>query len=130
MNESDIENFMKQDFVMTGSDGSEGHPRKYGTFSRKIRVYVNEKKIITLPYAVHSSSGLTAETFHLKDRGFPRAGYFADVIVFDPASVAERATYEQPAILAAGMKYVFVNGKLAVDNGKYTGALAGKAIRK
>ena len=91
---------------------------------------MNEKKIITLPYAVHSSSGLTAETFHLKDRGFPRAGYFADVIVFDPASVAERATYEQPAILAAGMKYVFVNGKLAVDNGKYTGALAGKAIRK
>ncbi len=130
MNEGDIENFMKQDFVMTGSDGSEGHPRKYGTFPRKIRVYVNEKKVISLPYAIHSSSGLTAETFHLKDRGLLRPGYFADVIVFDSGSIADRSTYEQPTVPATGMRYVFVNGKMAVEDGRYTGALAGKALRK
>ena len=128
MSEADIENFMKQGWVMTGSDGSEGHPRKYGTFPRKLRVYVNEKKIISLPYAVHSSSGLTAQALHLKDRGLLREGYFADVIAFDAATVADRATYEHPEILATGMKYVIVNGKIAVENGKYTGQLAGKVL--
>jgi N-acyl-D-aspartate/D-glutamate deacylase len=130
MNEADIENFMKQDFVMTGSDGSPGHPRKYGTFPRKIRVYALEKKIITLPFAIHSSSGLTAETAGIKNRGLLRTGYFADVIVFDPKTISDMATYEHPDVLARGMRYVIVNGKLAVDGGKYTGALAGKALRK
>lgn len=129
MSESDIENFMKQDWVMTGSDGSEGHPRKYGTFPRKLRVYVNEKKIISLPYAIHSSSGLTAQALHLRDRGLLREGYYADVIAFDPATVADRSTYEHPDVLAAGMKYVIVNGKIAIENGKYTEALGGHALR-
>jgi N-acyl-D-amino-acid deacylase len=129
MSEPDIENFMKQDWVMTGSDGSEGHPRKYGTFPRKLRIYVNEKKIISLPYAIHSSTALTAKTLRLADRGLLKEGYFADVIAFDAATVADRATYEQPKILATGMKYVIVNGKIAVEDGKYTGALAGKALR-
>lgn len=128
MSEADIENFMKQDWVMTGSDGSEGHPRKYGTFPRKLRVYVNEKKIVSLPYAIHSSSALTAQALHLPDRGLLREGYFADVIAFDPATVADRSTYESPDTLATGMKYVIVNGKIAVDDGKYTGALAGRAV--
>lgn len=128
MNEADIENFMRQDWVMTGSDGSEGHPRKYGTFPRKLRVYVNEKKIISLVSAVHSSSGLTAQALHLADRGVLRAGYYADVTAFDPSTIADRATYEHPDDLATGVKYVIVNGKLAVDGGKYTGALAGRAL--
>lgn len=129
MQEADIENFMKQDFVMTGSDGSDGHPRKYGTFPRKLRVYVNEKKIVTLPFAIHASSALAAKTFHLTDRGLLRTGYYADVIAFDPAKVADRATYEQPDLLAAGVKYVIVSGKIAVDDGKYNGAHAGRALR-
>jgi N-acyl-D-amino-acid deacylase len=129
MSESDIENFMKQDWVMTGSDGSEGHPRKYGTFPRKLRMYVNEKKIISLPYAIHSSTALTAEALHLPERGLLRETYFADVVVFDPAAVADRATYEHPDVLAAGMKYVIVNGKIAVEDGKYTGIFAGRALR-
>ncbi len=130
MNEKDIEYFMKQPFVMTGSDGSSGHPRKYGTFPRKLRQYVFDKKLITLPFTIRRSSALTAETFRIPERGHLRVGYFADVIVFDPKTVADRATYEQPETLATGMKYVVVNGKLAVDEGKYTGNLAGRALRK
>jgi N-acyl-D-amino-acid deacylase len=130
MSEPDIENFMKQDFVMTGSDGSEGHPRKYGTFPRKLRVYVYEKKIITLPFAIHASSGLTAQMLHLSNRGLLREGHFADVIAFDPATVADRSTYERPDVLATGMRYVIVNGKIAIEDGKYTGVLAGRALRR
>jgi len=130
MSDQDIANFMKQDWVMTGSDGSEGHPRKYGTFPRKIRVYVNEQKIITLPFAIHSSTALTAQTFHFAERGLLKQGYFADVIAFDPATVADRATYEHPDVLATGIKYVIVNGKLAVEDGKYSGALAGRTLHR
>ena len=130
MNEADIENFMRQDWVMTGSDGSEGHPRKYGTFPRKLHVYVNEKKIISLAAAIHSSSGLTAQAMHLAGRGLLREGYFADVIVFDAAAIADRATYEHPDVLATGVKYVIVNGKIAIDGGKYTGVLAGHALTR
>jgi N-acyl-D-amino-acid deacylase len=129
MQDSDIEKFMRQDFVMTGSDGSEGHPRKYGTFPRKLRLYVREKKIVTLPFAIHASSALTAQTLHLAGRGLLRAGYYADVIAFDPATVADQSTYEHPDVLATGVKYVIVNGKIPVDEGKYTGVLAGHALR-
>lgn len=130
MSERDVERFMRQKFVMTGSDGSTGHPRKYGTFPRKIREYVYRKKIITLPFAIHSSSALTAETFRIPERGQIRVNYFADIIVFDPQTISDRATYEQPQLLASGMKYVIVNGKLAVEDGKYTGILAGHPIRR
>lgn len=130
MNEGDIENFMRQDFVMTGSDGSSGHPRKYGTFPRKLREYVFEKKLITLPFAIRASSALTAETFRIPERGRLRVGYFADVVVFDPKTVRDRATYEQPEAPATGMKFVIVNGRIAVDEGKYTGILAGRPLRK
>jgi len=130
MNEADIEYFMKQDFVMTGSDGSTGHPRKYGTFPRKLREYVFGKKLITLPFAVRAASALTAETFRIPERGRLRVGYFADVVVFDPKTVADRATYEQPEVLATGMKFVVVNGRIAVEAGAYTGILAGRSLRK
>ncbi|HXG94227.1 MAG TPA: D-aminoacylase [Blastocatellia bacterium] len=130
MNEKDIENFMKQPWVMTGSDGSEGHPRKYGTYPRKLREYVFNKKIITLPFAIRASSAMVAETFHIPERGQIKVGNYADVIVFDEKTVADRATYEQPELMATGMKFVIVNGKLVVEDGKYTGALAGRAIRK
>jgi N-acyl-D-aspartate/D-glutamate deacylase len=126
----DIENFMRQDWVMTGSDGSAGHPRKYGTYPRKLREYVMKKKVITLPFAVRASSSLVAETFKIGERGRLKVGYFADVIAFDEKTVSDRATYEQPELLASGMRYVIVNGKVAVDEGKYTGALAGRPIRR
>jgi len=130
MTENDIAAFMKEDWVMTCSDGSSGHPRKYGTFPRKLRRYVYERKVITLEVMVRQSAGFTADTFHLKDRGYLRKGYFADVIVFDPKTVADLATYEEPERLSIGMKFVFVNGRAAVDEGKYTGTLAGTALHR
>ena len=128
MKESDVETFMVQPFVMTGSDGSSGHPRKYGTFPRKLRQYVYEKHLLTLPQAIRSSSGLTAETLRIADRGVLAAGKFADVIVFDPRTVSDRATYEQPTLPATGMRFVLVNGTVAVSEGLYTGALAGRPL--
>ena len=79
---------------------------------------------------VRNSSALTAETFRIPERGLIREGYFADVIVFDEKTVADRATYEQPELLAVGMKFVIVNGQIAVENGVFTGTLAGQALRK
>lgn len=130
MSEKDIEQFMKNKLVVTCSDGSTGHPRKYGTFPKKLRTYVFDRKLISLPFFVRNSSALTAEWFHIPERGLIREGYFADVIVFDPKTVSDRATYEQPELPAAGMLYVIVNGRVTVDNGAYTGVLAGRALRK
>jgi N-acyl-D-aspartate/D-glutamate deacylase len=130
MNDQDIDAFMRRDWVMTGSDGSGGHPRKYGTFPRKIREYVLNKKIISMPFAIRSATSLTAEALRISDRGRLTQGYFADVIVFDEKTIADKSTYEQPEILAAGMKYVLVNGRLAVDDGKSTGVLAGRPLKR
>jgi N-acyl-D-aspartate/D-glutamate deacylase len=129
MNEADIERFMREDFVMTGSDGSGGHPRKYGTYPKKLKQYVFTKRTISLPFFVRASAGLPAETFRLKDRGYLREGYFADIAVFDSATVADQSTYEEPTRLATGMRWVIVNGRLAVDNGRPTGVRAGRALR-
>ena len=130
MNEKEIENFMKQPWVMTGSDGSGGHPRKYGTYPRKIRDYVLTRGVISLPRMIESSSGQVATALRIPKRGRIATGWYADLIVFDEKMIAEKATYEQPEVLATGMKYVLVNGKLAIDNGQYTGALAGRPLRK
>jgi N-acyl-D-aspartate/D-glutamate deacylase len=128
MKESDIEAFMKQPWVMTCSDGSEGHPRKYGTFPRKFHEYVFTRHVITLEQAVRSSTSLPAQTLGLKDRGLLKAGYFADVVVFDPKTYNEQATYASPRVLAVGVQYLAVNGKLAIDKGALTSTLAGRAL--
>ncbi|HEV8385355.1 MAG TPA: D-aminoacylase [Candidatus Acidoferrales bacterium] len=130
MNEDDIVRLMKQDFVMTGSDGSAGHPRMYGTYPKKLREYVYTKKVISLPFFVQHSAAMPAEALHIAERGTLREGYFADVVVFDPATVTDKSTYQKPEELAVGMKFVIVNGKLAVENGEYNGALAGRALRR
>ena len=128
--EADIETFMKDPNVMTSSDGSDGHPRLYGTYPRKIRRYVLDKPVITMQRMVRASAGQVAETYGLTDRGVLRAGAFADVIVFDPKTIRDEATYTEPTKLASGVRYVFVNGKAAVSDGKLTGTLAGKALRR
>jgi N-acyl-D-amino-acid deacylase len=130
MNERDIENFMKSDLVVTGSDGSDGHPRKYGTFPKLFHEYVAQKHLLTLPRAVQRSSAQTAKILGLKDRGVLQIGAFADVIAFDSTTFADRSTYEQPTLLAVGMKYVLVNGVVTIDNGTYTGATAGRTLRR
>jgi N-acyl-D-aspartate/D-glutamate deacylase len=129
MSEQDIEKFMVQDFVMTGSDGSGGHPRKYGTYPLKFHKYVVEKKLITLPFFVVQSAALPARTFGLHQRGLITEGHFADIVVFSEADFQDRSTFEQPTVLATGMRHVVVNGQVAVENGRYTGALAGRVLR-
>jgi N-acyl-D-amino-acid deacylase len=128
MQESDMRNFMRQDWVMTCSDGSSGHPRKYGTFPFKLRKYVFDEHVITLPFAIRSSTSLPAETLGLKDRGLLKTGYFADVVVFDPKTIRARSTYEQPTLLATGVVYLLVNGQLAIDAGELTNAHAGRPL--
>ena len=128
MQQADIRQFMRQDWVMTCSDGSPGHPRKYGTFPEKLRRYVFDEHVISLPFAIRSSTSLPAETLGLKDRGMLKQGYFADVVVFDPKTIRARSTYEQPRLLATGVVYVLVNGKLAIDGAKLTSAKAGRSL--
>ena len=129
MNETDIENFMVQDFVMTGSDGSGGHPRKFGTYPLKFTTYVIEKKIITLPFFVSQSAALPARTFGLTQRGIIADGFFADIIVFSEREFRPASTYEQPTLLATGMRHVVVNGQVAIENGTFSGTMAGKVLR-
>jgi N-acyl-D-aspartate/D-glutamate deacylase len=130
MNDDDVVRFMKQDFVMTGSDGSSGHPRMYGTYPRKYREYVLGKKVMPAERFIHVSSAMPAQIFGIAERGMIREGYFADVVVFNPATYAERATYEKPEELAAGMQYVVVNGQLAVENGVMKGVAAGRGLKR
>lgn len=129
MKERDIEAFMRQPWVMTCSDGSEGHPRKYGTYPHKLHEYVFEKHVLSLEAAVRSNTSLPAKTLHLKDRGLLKGGYFADVLVFDPRTFIDRATYESPQVLANGVRFLAVNGHLAIDNGSLTTTLAGRALK-
>jgi len=128
MKDTDIEAFMRQPWVMTCSDGSAGHPRKYGTFPRKLRVYVYDKPVISLPFAIRSSTSLPAEVLGLKARGLLKPGYFADVLVFDPKTIRDLATYESPRVLSTGVRYLTVNGQLAVDEGQLTPVLAGRPL--
>jgi N-acyl-D-aspartate/D-glutamate deacylase len=130
MNESDIENFMKQDFVVTGSDGSGGHPRKYGTFPKFFHEYVEAKHVLTLERAVQRSSAETADILGLKDRGRIAPGAFADVVVFDEPTFADRSTYEQPTLLAVGVRYLLVNGTPTIDEGRFVNVFAGRVLTR
>ena len=121
---------------MTCSDGDltppgqgKPHPRGYGAFARKLAVYVRERHVIDLPAAVRSMTSLPAAVFGLRDRGVIRSGAIADVVVFDPARVQDRATYQDPQQPAAGVKAVLVNGDLAFENGVATSVRAGKFVR-
>jgi N-acyl-D-amino-acid deacylase len=136
MSEEDVRLILKQPFVATASDGSAAtpsayvvHPRHYGCFPRKIGRYCLMEKLIPLEQALRSASGLPADILKLPDRGYLKPGYFADVVVFDPEKFRDTATYDKPHQYATGVRYLFVNGKPAIDEGKNTGALAGKVLR-
>lgn len=128
--ERDIAAFMRQPWVMTGSDASTGHPRSYGSFARKYARYVRELHVIDARAFIQRSTALTADTLGLKGRGRLRPGAFADVVVFDPRRFAERATYAEPTLPAVGVRTVLVNGAVAVDNDALTGTAAGRALPK
>lgn len=128
ISEADLENFMKQPWVVTSSDGGPGHPREYATFPTKYAVYVKQKHVIDTGFFIRHSSGLTADMFKLDRRGYLKPGYFADVLVFDPNGYVPKADYVHPAVLSEGVQELFVNGVAAVDNGKMTGSLSGRPL--
>ncbi len=140
MSEPDVELALRQPWVSIDNDASgtspEGilgtehpHPRAYGTFPRILRLFVRQQHLLTLADAIRKFSALAAQRLHLADRGVLKAGMWADVVVFDPDSITDRATYESPNQLSTGMQYVLVNGVPVVANGAMTGALPGRVLR-
>jgi len=128
MNPDDLYAIAIQDWVMTGSDGSAGHPRKYGTYPTAYREFVVEQKLMSLERFVRRSSGLVADTLGLCDRGYLEAGRMADVVILDADDYRSVADFRNPAALATGVVYAIVNGELAVENGRPTNRLAGDII--
>jgi N-acyl-D-aspartate/D-glutamate deacylase len=136
MSDEDVRIFMRRPWVATASDGtsklpdkSVPHPRSYGTFPRKIGRYSLEDKVLPLEQAIRSCSGLPADIIHLPERGYLKPGYFADVVVFDPETFRDTATYDKPHQFATGVKWLYVNGAAAIANGNRTSALAGRSLR-
>jgi N-acyl-D-aspartate/D-glutamate deacylase len=136
MSEDDVRYVMQIPWVSIASDGSainlsapgKPHPRSFGTNVRVLGKYVRDEKVLTLEDAVRKMTSLPAQTLRLKDRGLLREGYWADVVVFDPNTVSDPATYEKPQQYAKGVPYVLVNGTVVIDNGNHTGARPGKNI--
>jgi len=140
MSEPDVELALKQPWVSIDNDSQgtspEGllgeehpHPRAYGTFPRILRKYVREEHLLTLPDAIRKFSALPAQRMRFTDRGVLKQGMAADVVIFDPATVRDVATYENPNQLSQGMEWVLVNGVPVIADGKMTGALPGKVLR-
>ena len=139
MSEDNIKKEIRQPWISFGSDAasiapegiflkSSAHPRAYGNFARLLGKYVREEKVISLAEAVRRLSGLPATNLGLAQRGFLQEGMFADVVVFDPQTIADRATFPDPHQLAVGVKDVFVNGVQVLKDGEHTGAKPGRAL--
>jgi dihydroorotase/N-acyl-D-amino-acid deacylase len=133
--EPDVEQIMKSPYTMIASDGdipifgqTAPHPRSYGTFARVLGVYVRERHVISLEEAIHKMSGMPAARLQLPDRGLIKIGMKADVVVFDPGKVIDKATFEKPHQYSEGFRDVLVNGKLALRDGKVTEERAGRVL--
>ena len=140
MSEADLRAAMKAPFVSFCTDsgaratdgplaGAKSHPRGWGSYPRILGRYVREERLLTLEGAIHKMTGMPAKRVGLRDRGLLREGMYADVTVFDPQRVIDRATFEVPNQYPEGIQYVIVNGQISVDAGKRTAALAGRPIR-
>jgi dihydroorotase/N-acyl-D-amino-acid deacylase len=140
MAESDVALALEQPWVSVDNDsqgtapdgllgGEHPHPRAYGTFPRILRKFVREEKKLRLEEAIRKFSALPAQRMRFADRGVIKAGMWADLVVFDPETVRDLATFENPIQLSKGMKYVLVNGVPVIDDGKMTSALPGKVLR-
>jgi N-acyl-D-amino-acid deacylase len=140
MSEDDMRAAMRAPFVSFCTDsgarandgplaGAKSHPRGWGSYPRILGRYVRDERLLTLAQAIHKMTGLPAARVGLHDRGLLRAGSYADIAIFDPKTVIDRATFEIPNQHPQGIKYVIVNGQISVDNGKRTPALAGRALR-
>ena len=140
MSEADMRAAMQSPFVSFCTDsgaratdgplaGSKSHPRGWGSYPRILGRYVRDEKLLSLETAVHKMTGGPAARVGLRERGFIKEGMFADITVFDPAKVIDRATFESPNQYPSGIEYVLVNGKISVDKGQRTAALAGRVLR-
>ena len=140
MSEENVRKQVKLPWVSFNSDASslapEGvflksnpHPRAYGNFARLLGKYVRQEKLIPLEAAIRRLTSFPAETFKLDRRSALKPGYFADIVVFDPAKIQDHATYEQPHQYATGVAHVFVNGVQVIKNGEHTGAKPGQVVR-
>jgi N-acyl-D-amino-acid deacylase len=140
MSEENVRTETTLPWMSFGSDGdapspegdflkSHAHPRSYGNFARLLAQYVRTERLVTLPDAIHRLTALPAANLSLSDRGLLKEGFFADVVVFDPATVQDHATYMNPHQLATGVRTVLVNGGIALDDGKPTGAHTGRYVR-
>ncbi len=138
MSEADVRWAMTLPWVATASDGAartqnpneHHHPRNFGTFARKIGHYAIQEEVLPLAQAIRSATGLPADIFGIAQRGYLRPGYFADVVVFDPATYRDQATFEKPQEYATGVRYVLLAGQAAVDDGKASPKLFGRALRR
>src|SRR3989441_429184 len=140
MQESDMNAALKSPFVSICTDsgaratdgplaGSKSHPRGWGTYPRILGKYVRDEKLMPLEFAIHKMTGLPASNIGLNERGLLREGYFADITIFDPKTVIDRATFEEPNQYPVGINFVIVNGQIEVDNAQRTPALAGRVLR-
>ena len=132
MKDSDISTFYRQPWVMVSSDGGIGsrHPRGAGSYPRVLGRYVRELRWLTLPEAIRKMTSLPAQRFKLKDRGMIRTGFKGDLVVFDPKTIIDRATFQEPQLTAEGVQRVFVNGIEVWSDGKVTGERPGRALRR
>ena len=134
MNEDDVRYVMTLPWVATASDGgvkiedgTNPHPRSFGTFPRRIGRYAIEEGVVPVEQAVRSATGLPAEILGLTNRGLLKPGTYADVVVFDPTTFRDHATFQSPFKLSTGVRFVLVNGKLAIDDGQLANVTAGQA---
>jgi len=135
MDEADVRRVLAHPLCMIGSDGipsptGKPHPRLYGTFPRVLGTYVREERLFTLEEGVRKMTSLPARRMDLAERGELREGFAADIVVFDPETVDDRATYEEPRQYPEGIEYVIVNGQVAAEGGKQTAARAGRLLRR
>ncbi len=139
MSEENVKKEMARPWISFGSDEasqapegpflkSNPHPRAYGNFARVLGKYCRDEKVITLPEAIRRLSALPATNLGLDHRGFLQEAMFADVVVFDPATITDHATFDKPQQYATGMKHVFVNGVQVLKDGEHTGAKSGRAL--
>src|SRR5438874_660064 len=139
MSEENVKKELSKPWIAFGSDEasqapegpflkSNPHPRAYGNFARVLGKYCRDEKVLPMPDAIHRLSGLPATNLGLDHRGFLKEGMFADVVVFDPATVTDHATFEKPHQYATGVKHVFVNGVQVIKDGEHTGAKPGRAL--
>lgn len=134
MEEADVRRVLAHPTTMIGSDGipsveGKPHPRLYGTFARVLGTYTRDEPLLSLEEAVHRMTGLPARKFRLTDRGVIREGAYADLVVFDPQTVADVGTYQEPRRYPPGIDYVIVNGKITADHGRHTGERSGRMLR-